>query len=72
MELQSSHDEIMVRIATAALADQFATLERSHIEATVQRHVSELHSRARVTTFVGIIAERHARDELQQLEQSTP
>ena len=70
MELEGSNDDIAVRIATAALADQFARLERSHIEATVQRHLDELHARARVTTFIGIFAERHAREELQKLERS--
>jgi len=68
MELEGSHDDIAVQIVTAALADEFARLERSHIEATVQRHLDELHARARVSTF---IAERHAREELQRLERST-
>jgi hypothetical protein len=70
MELEGSNDDIAVQIVTAALADQFARLERSHIEATVQRHLDELHARARVTTYIGIIAERHAREELQKLERS--
>ena len=72
MESQSSSDDIVVRNTAAALTDQFARLDRSQIEATVQRHFTELRARARITTFVGIIAERHARAELQTLDGSSP
>lgn len=67
MELQAPDEEAMVRVAVADLDDQFAGIDRSHIEATVRRLVGVWLARARVKIFVGIIAERHAREELQQL-----
>jgi len=57
----------MVRVAVADLGRRFATVDRSRIEMTVRRRVGELFARARVKIYVGIIAERHARDELQRL-----
>jgi hypothetical protein len=67
MELQPSDEESMVRVAVADLGRRFATVDRSRIEMTVRRRVGELFARARVKIYVGIIAERHARDELQRL-----
>ncbi len=71
MEPQSSDDDIVVRITAAALTNQFTTLDQSQIEATVQRHFTELRAQARITTFVGIIAERHAHEELRTLDGSS-
>jgi hypothetical protein len=67
MELQPSDEESMVRVAVANLGRRFAAVDRSRIESTVRRLVGELFPRARVKTFVGIFAERHAREELQRL-----
>jgi hypothetical protein len=65
MELQAPDEEAMVRGAVADLDDRFATIDRSRIEGTVRRLVHEWCARSRVKSFVGIIAERHAREELE-------
>ena len=67
MELQPSDEESIVRTAVADLGRRFATVDRSRIETTVRRRVGDLFAGARVKTYVGIIAERHAREELQRL-----
>ena len=67
----ASDEEAMVRAAVANLADHFA-METLDIEATVRRFVGEWYERARVKTFVGIIAERHARMELQRIPVQHP
>jgi hypothetical protein len=67
MELQAPNEESMIRIAVSDLDDRFASLDHSRIEAVARRLVGEWFARARVKTFVGIIAERHARAELQQV-----
>ncbi len=71
MELQAPDEESMVRVAVENLADRFETIERSRIESTVRRVVRGWFARARVKIFVGIIAERGARAELQQLPTGT-
>lgn len=70
MELQAPDEETMIRVAVADLDDRFASIETSRIEMTVRRLVGEWFARARLKLFVGIIAERHAREELQQLPSS--
>ena len=67
MNLQSPTEETMVKVAVADLEDQFATVDPSRIEATVRRLVHSWFTRARVKSFVGIIAERQARAELEQV-----
>jgi hypothetical protein len=67
MELQAPDEESLVRVAVENLADRFDSIERSRIESTVRRVVRDWLTRARVKVFVGIIAERGARAELQQL-----
>ena len=59
-------EEAMVRAAVANLVDRFA-IDAREVETTVRRFVTEWFQRARVKTFVGIIAERHARMELQRI-----
>ena len=71
MEPQAPDEETMVKVAVADLKDRFRSIERSKIEATVRRLVRELLSRARVKTFVGIIAERRARAELKKISPET-
>jgi hypothetical protein len=66
MELQALDEEAMIRVAVADLDERFASIDTSRIEMTVRRLFGEWFARARVKTFVGIIAERHARAELQQ------
>jgi hypothetical protein len=67
MNLQPPNEETMVKVAVADLEDQFAAVDPSRIEATVRRLVHSWFTRARVKSFVGIIAERHARAELEQV-----
>jgi len=66
MDLQTPDEETMVKVAVADLEDEFATVDPSRIEATVRRLVHSWFTRARVKSFVGIIAERHARAELER------
>ena len=66
MDQQVLDEEAMIRVAVADLDGRFASIERARIERTVRRLVHEWFERARVKNFVGIIAERHAREELQQ------
>jgi hypothetical protein len=66
MELQAPDEEAMIRVAVADLDDRFASIDRSRIEGTVRRLVHEWFAHSHVKVFVGIIAERHARTELQQ------
>ena len=67
MEPQAPDEETMVKVAVADLDDRFRSIDRPRIEATVRRFVRDLLARARVKTFVGIIAERAARAELKKL-----
>ncbi len=67
MELQAPDEESMIRAAVADLDGRYASIDRSRIEAVARRLVREWFARARVKTFVGVIAERHARAELQQI-----
>ena len=67
MVVQTPDEEAMVRVAVADLDRRLETIERSRTEATVRRLVREWSDRSRVKTYVGIIAERHARDELTEV-----
>ena len=67
MELKAPDEESMVRAAVDHLRDRFRSTDTSRVEATVRRHVHDVSARARVKPFVGIIAERHARAELQRI-----
>jgi hypothetical protein len=60
----------MIRVAVADLDRRFTALEPQRIEDAVRGQVGVWWNRARVKTFVGIIAERHARDQLQTLTPS--
>lgn len=72
MEMQAPDEETMIRVEVADLDNRFPSIDRSHIEVTVRRLVGEWFAQARVKTFVGIIAERHARAELQQVRTHAP
>jgi hypothetical protein len=65
MELKAPDEESMIRAAVDHLRGRFESTDKSRVEATVRRHVTEVSARARVKPFVGIIAERRARAELQ-------
>ena len=68
MELKAPDEETMLRAAVADLEIRFRSIDHSRIESTARRLVREWFERARVKTFVGIIAERHARTELEQTQ----
>jgi len=53
-------EDAIVRAAVSSLAGQFA-IDEHEIETTVRHFVDDWSARARVKTYVGIIAERHAR-----------
>lgn len=72
MELQAPDEESMIRVAVADLDNRFASIDPSRIESTVRRLVRDLFAHARVKIFIGIIAERHARSELQHADTTAP
>ena len=59
-------EEAMVRVAAAAVDRKCESEDHEHVEAAVRRHVHELFGQARIKTFVGVIAGRHALDELRR------
>lgn len=65
MELPSANEASMVRTAVSNLEERFATIDHDRIASTVERRVQERCANARITTFIGIIAEREARAELE-------
>jgi len=65
MELHTPDEDSMVKGATSHLGDRFPTVASYRIESTVRRFVREWRARARIKVFVGVIAERHARAELE-------
>ena len=70
MDLQVPDEESMVRVAVADLDERFSSVDRLRIESTVRRTVHDWIVRARIKTYVGIIAERHARAEIARFERS--
>jgi hypothetical protein len=70
MEPQPLDEDSIVNRATDELRDQFADLDGRHVEETVRRVVHDSYVNARVKNYVGVIAQRRARDELQQLERN--
>ena len=68
MDLQAADEESMVMVAIADLDGRFESVDRSRIEVTVRPLVRELFETARVKTFVGILAERRARETLKELD----
>ena len=67
MELSPSDPTTAIRVAVANLDARFPSLESSQIESIVRRRVEELFAQSRVKNFVGILAERDARNQLLQL-----
>jgi hypothetical protein len=58
-------EDTMVHVAVEDLAGRLPSVARPNIEASVRRWVRHWQERARVQTFVGVIAERDARRELE-------
>jgi hypothetical protein len=65
VEVPAQDENTTIRIATERLDDRFDEVPRREIEATVRRRLRELAARSRVHSFLGIIAERQARAELE-------
>ena len=57
-------EEAMVRMAVATVDRKCRSDDHQHVEDAVRRHVHELFGQARIKTFVGVIAARHALEEL--------
>jgi len=58
-------EEAMVRVAVAAVDRRCESEDqKQHVEVAVRRHVHELFAHARIKTYVGVIAGRHALEEL--------
>jgi hypothetical protein len=57
-------EEKMVDFAVAELGTRFPAVARDEIESTVRRHVEAWWTRARIKTYIGVIAGREARAEL--------
>ena len=57
-------EEAMVRVAVAAVDRKCESGDQQQVEDAVRRHVRELYEHARIKTYVGIIAGRHALEEL--------
>ena len=55
--------EAMVRAAVADLERRLES-DSERVEAAVRKHLDELYERSRIKTFVGILAERRALNEL--------
>ncbi len=66
MKLPLANEASIVRTAVSNLEERFANIEHDRTASTVERRVQERYANARITTFVGIIAERDARAELER------
>ena len=65
-ELLSPDEKTLVKVAVADLGDRFPSLGHSRIERVVSREVHRWFVRARIKTYVGIIAGREARSDLER------
>ena len=72
MELQAPDEESIVSVAVTNLQGRFGSIQRLTIELVVRRVVREVLATAKVTSFIGIIAERAARAELQRTLEVEP
>jgi hypothetical protein len=66
MELKPPSEDAMVHTASAGLERRFPTVSKPRIEDVVRRWIRKLRARSRVQAFIGILAERRARAELQR------
>jgi hypothetical protein len=65
MPLQDAtvNEEAMVRVAVADL-ERRVDADRERVEQTVRKHVDALFDQSRIKSFIGILAERRALQEL--------
>jgi hypothetical protein len=66
MELQQPNEETLVQNATDSLNSMDPTADRGRVERRVREIVHDLCAHSRVKNFIGVIAERRARDELRK------
>jgi len=66
MELQQPDEETLVRNATDGLKTTDPAADGGRVERRVREIVHDLCVHSRVKNFVGVIAERRARDELRR------
>jgi hypothetical protein len=65
MEQRGLDDDAITQHAAKRLAEELPDeIDLAYIEATVRNQVHELRANASVHNFIGIIAERHARERL--------
>jgi hypothetical protein len=62
-ELPAPDTDAMIRTAVADL-ERRLPVEPERVERTVRKHVDALFERSRIKTFVGVLAERRALEEL--------
>jgi hypothetical protein len=70
VELQHTDEESIVRTAAERLEAEYPAVDHALVRQRVRDLVHDLCAHARVTNFVGIIAERRARDELKRARAS--
>jgi hypothetical protein len=66
VELSEPDEATIVRVAAAHLDPQFPSVDTRKVESVVRGHVRNRLQQARIRNFVGILAERDARADLQR------
>lgn len=72
MNVQPPDEEAFVRVVVADLEDRFPSIDCVRIEAIVRPIVKECFAQASVKSFVGIVAERRAREALRRIDARLP
>jgi hypothetical protein len=67
VELSESDEATAVRVAVAHLDARFPSLDRAEIESVVRPRVRDRFEHSRIKSFIGILAERDARTELERI-----
>jgi hypothetical protein len=66
MQVQQPNEDALVRNATERVSATEPRVERDRVERRVREIVHDLCAHSRVTNFIGVIAERRAREELRR------
>ena len=67
MESSDPDESSIVRVAVAHLDASFPSLDATRIESVVRPRVRDRLARSRIKSFIGILAERDARAELERI-----
>jgi hypothetical protein len=67
VELSEPDEATAVRVAVAHLDARFPSLDRDEIESVVRPRVRDRFEHSRIKSFIGILAERDARTELERI-----